>query len=80
MNRIGSAGQGFPLQDRMPSYLAAAVEEMKKEALMLRGGMSGSLMDFGIGNPDQDVPTWILDTMVMEARKSGASGGIPNFV
>lgn len=77
MNRIGSAEQGFPLQDRMPSYLAAAVEEMKKEALMLRGGMPGSLMDFGIGNPDQDVPTWILDTMVMEARKSGASGYTP---
>lgn len=77
MNRIRVGGQGFPLLGRMPSYLAATVEEMKREALKLCGGMPDSLMDFGIGNPDQDVPAWILETMVIEARKSGASGYMP---
>lgn len=78
MNMIGIPGQGFPLLEKMPSYLAADVDEMKNRALVLRGGKPGSLMDFGIGNPDQDVPHWILETMFTEAKKSGASGYMPS--
>jgi alanine-synthesizing transaminase len=78
MVEIETENRVFPLQKRMPKYLASAVEEMKQKALILRECSPDSLMDFGIGNPGQEAPSWILDTMIEEAGKIGASGYMPS--
>lgn len=62
----------------MPCYLASTIENMKRQAMELRGCSADSLIDFGIGNPNLPVPDWMLDVLVTEVRKPAANSYMPS--
>lgn len=70
----------FPRINRLPPYVFALVDELKATA-RARGE---DIIDFGMGNPDQDTPSHIVDKLVEVVQRSGThrysmSRGIPRL-
>ncbi len=70
----------FPRIKRLPQYVFAVVDQLKREA-RARGE---DIIDFGMGNPDQPTPTHIIEKMIEVARRKevhrySMSKGIPQL-
>jgi alanine-synthesizing transaminase len=65
---------------RLPPYVLAAVTALKAKAR----AAGDDIIDFGMGNPDQDTPEPIVDKLIESARRKGThrysqSRGIPRL-
>src|SRR5438445_12459695 len=56
----GSSMSQFPRIDRLPPYVFNTLSQLKSEA-RARGE---DVIDFGMGNPDQPTPQFIVDRLV----------------
>lgn len=70
----------FPRIKRLPPYVFAVVDQLKREA-RARGE---DIIDFGMGNPDQPTPSHIVEKMIEVARRKevhrySMSKGIPQL-
>lgn len=70
----------FPRIKRLPPYVFAVVDQLKREA-RARGE---DIIDFGMGNPDQPTPLHIVEKMIEVARRKevhrySMSKGIPQL-
>lgn len=70
----------FPRIKRLPPYVFAVVDQLKREA-RARGE---DIIDFGMGNPDQPTPPHIVEKMIEVARRKevhrySMSKGIPQL-
>lgn len=72
--------EDFPRINRLPPYVFNIVGELKAEARR-RGE---DIIDFGMGNPDQDTPQHIVDKLIEVVQREGThrysvSQGIPRL-
>jgi len=70
----------FPRIKRLPPYVFAVVDQLKREA-RARGE---DIIDFGMGNPDQPTPSHIVEKMIEVAKRKevhrySMSKGIPQL-
>jgi alanine-synthesizing transaminase len=64
----------FNRVDSLPKYVFAEINDIK--AQMKKDGKD--VIDFSMGNPDQDTPEHIVDELVNSARTSGTHGYSPS--
>ncbi|GAB3682156.1 alanine transaminase [Salinisphaera aquimarina] len=70
----------FPRINRLPPYMFAIINELKKDA-RARGE---DIIDFGMGNPDQPTPKHIVNKLIEAARRPdthrySVSKGVPRL-
>ncbi|MFT4676446.1 MAG: alanine-synthesizing transaminase [Patiriisocius sp.] len=70
----------FPRIKRLPPYIFSITDALKKEAR----GRGEDIIDFGMGNPDQETPKHIVDKLIETVRRGDThrysqSKGIPRL-
>ena len=70
----------FPRIKRLPPYIFSITDALKKEAR----GRGEDIIDFGMGNPDQETPKHIVDKLIETAQRGDThrysqSKGIPRL-
>lgn len=75
-----SSKSEFARIERLPPYVFSIVNELKQDAR----GRGEDIIDFGMGNPDQQTPEHITDKLVEVAKRPGthrysSSKGVPRL-
>lgn len=70
----------FPRIKRLPPYIFSITDALKREAR----GRGEDIIDFGMGNPDQETPKHIVDKLIETAQRGDTHGysqskGIPRL-